>query len=223
MGRTYSIYGHPQRQEIETDLLKGESCVSIAKKYGLSSSAVDRYRRKVLSSQLKLADIKNIDDIMARLNNYLDLAEQGMESLQEMLDDPDRPGLLSFVPHVKDIEVIYLAEEDDKVVKKKTSLQELLDRVNERYTVQEMKYSGKDPRELLAKYMEIASKQLELLAKAKGDIVDTKVEVRAVTASASEIVDKIRVALKPYPGAIEAVSDILCPNVLPFDEEDMDD
>lgn len=220
MSRTYSIYGHPQRQEIEAAILSNESCVSIAKKYGLSSSSVDRYKRKVLSSQLKLADIKNIDDIMKRLNDYLDLAEQGMESLQEMLDDPERPGLLTLAPHAEDIDVIYLVEEDDKVVKKKANLQELLDRVNGRYAVQETKYIGKDPRELLVKYMEVASKQLELLAKAKGDIVDTKVEVRAVTGTAADIVEKIRTALKPWPGAIEAVADAICPNELLFEGGD---
>lgn len=223
MSRTFAIYGHPKRQEIETAVLAGESCVAIAKKYGLSSSSVDRYKRKILKSQLKLAEIKNIDEIMERLNDYLDLAEQGMESLQEMLEDPERPGLLTLAPHAGDIDVIFLAPEGEKMVKKKASLQKLLNMVNEHYPALETKYTGRDPRELLVKYMEVASKQLELLAKAKGDIVDTKVEVRAVTASASEIADKIRVALKPYPGAIEAVSDILCPKVLPFDEEDTDD
>ena len=222
MSRTYSIYGHPQRQEIEAAILSNESCVSIAKKYGLSSSSVDRYKRKVLSSQLKLADIKNIDDIMARLTDYLDLAEQGMESLQEMLGDPDREGLLTLAPHAGDIDIIYLVEEDDKVVKKKAKLQELLDRVNGRYVVQETKYIGKDPRELLVKYMEVASKQLELLAKAKGDIVETKVEVRAVTGTAADIVEKIKTALTPFPGALEAVSDVLTPYVL-FSEGESDE
>lgn len=222
MSRTFAIYGHPKRQEIETAILAGESCVAIAKKYGLSSSSVDRYKRKIFKSQLKLAEIKNIDEIMERLNDYLDLAEQGMESLQEMLEDPERPGLLTLAPHAGDIDVIFLAPEGKKMVKKKASLQELLNLVNEHYPAIETKYTGRDPRELLVKYMEVASKQLELLAKAKGDIVDTKVEVRAVTGTAADIVEKIKTALTPFPGALEAVSDVLTPYVL-FPEGESDE
>lgn len=225
MGRTYSIYGHPKQAEIETDILSGKSVNSIANNYGLSISSVRRYKEKVMPERMQKAEIKSVDDIIDRLNKYMSISAQMHSSLREMLEDPDDPYTLIASPMPEDIKVIYKSTSPDgKTVRKADTLKNLIDMIQEAgLNVVKIEMCGEDPRKLLLRTQEIIAKQLELFAKIKGQVVDTKVEVRAVTASASEIVDKIRVALKPYPGAIEAVSDILCPNVLPFDEEDMDD
>lgn len=219
MSRSFAIVNHPKRAEIEEAILQGQSCVSIAKNYGISSSAVDRYKKKALRKQLQVAAIKDVDSLIDRLNEYLDGVDQMYDSIYDWLSDPDDPARLTIEPRAKEVNVVYLVDVDGDKVKKRGKLQDLLDRLEGNGLVPlEVSVSMSDPRQLLLATVSTLNKTLEIIAKAKGDIVDTKVEVRSVTGNTAEIISKIRTALEPFPGAIEAVADALEPYVLPLEE-----
>ena len=223
MSRTYSIHGHPEQAEIEADILSGKSVNSIANNYGLSVSSVRRYKEKVMPERMQKAEIKSVDDIIDRLNKYMSISAQMHNSLREMLEDPDDPYTLIASPMPEDIKVVYkLTSPDGKTVRKVDTLKNLIDMIQEAgLNVVKIEMCGEDPRKLLLKTQEIIAKQLELFARIKGNVVDTKIEVRAVTGTAADIVEKIKTALAPFPGALDAVSDVLTPYVL-FPEGESD-
>ena len=221
MSRTFAIANHPQRQEIEADILQGGPCTDIAKKYGISSSAVDRYKKKALRQQLQIAAIKDVDSLIDRLNEYLDGVDQMYDSIYDWLSDPDDPARLTIEPRSREVSVITETETGDKTVRRKEKLSDILDEIRDSgRRVLEVAVSWTDPRQLLLSTVNTLQKTLEIIAKAKGDIVDTKVEVRAVTGNTADIISKITKALEPFPGAIEAVADALEPYVLPLEGED---
>ncbi len=221
MSRTYVIANHPKRQEIELDILAGKSCTDIAQNYGISSSAVDRYKKKVLRMKLRVASVNDVDDLIERLNEYLDGVDQMYDSIYDWLSDPDDPSRLTIEPRANEITVIYDEVLGDKVVRKKEKLRDIINEIrsHDKKPV-EVTYNLSDPRQLLLSTVSTLQKTLEIMAKVRGDIVETKVEVRTVTGNTSDIIAKLTKALEPFPGAIEAVADALEPYVLPLESED---
>lgn len=224
MPRSYAIANHPKRQEIELEILEGKSCTSIAEKYGISSSAVDRYKKKALRMRMQVASVQDVDDLISRLNEYLDGVDQMYDSVFDWLSDPDDPGRLTIEPRAREVTVITEADIDGKIVRKKEKLSDLLYliRGTDR-NVLEVNVSWTDPRQLLLSTVSTLQKTLEIIARIKGDITDTKVEVHAVTGTAADIVAKITDALKPWPGAVQAVADALIPKELDFEDEEEDE
>ena len=220
MPRSFAIVNHPQRKEIEEAILQGKSCTGIAKKYGISPSSVDRYKKKALRKQLQVAQIKDVDSLIERLNEYLDGIDQMYDSIYDWLSDPDDPAKLTMEPRANEVTVVYEEIVDDIVVRRKKKLKEILDDLrSEGLRPLEVTINMSDPRQLLLSTVNTLQKTLEIIAKARGDIVDTKIEARVVTGTAADIVEKIKTALVPFPGAVEAVSDALTPYVLFQDGE----
>lgn len=220
MSRSFVIANHPKRQEIELDIIAGKSCTDIAKKYGISSSAVDRYKKKVLRMKLRVASVNDIDDLIERLNEYLDGVDQMYDSIYDWLSDPDDPARLTIEPRANEITVIYEEMIDEKTVRKKEKLRDVINEIRSHGKKPvEVTYNMSDPRQLLLSTVSTLQKTLEIMAKVKGDIVETKVEVRAVTGNTADIISKITKALEPFPGAINAVADALEPYVLPLEED----
>lgn len=221
MSRTYVIANHPKRQEIELDILAGKSCTDIAQNYGISSSAVDRYKKKVLRMKLRVASVNDVDDLIERLNEYLDGVDQMYDSIYDWLSDPDDPSRLTIEPRANEITVIYDEVVGDKIVRKKEKLRDIINEIRSHdKKLVEVTYNLSDPRQLLLSTVSTLQKTLEIMAKVRGDIVETKVEVRTVTGNTSDIIAKLTKALEPFPGAIEAVADALEPYVLPLESED---
>lgn len=225
MANRYRVLDHPKRLEIEDAILRGESEGKIAEKYGVSSSAIGRYKQKFLREASQAVKIENMDDIVRRLTEYLNTVDEMHDSYVQWLSDPDDPVRISMFPRAKEMQVIYeYADEKGKTQRAKKTLQYLIDKVEGtlEYRVDEVIPQIKDPREMLLKTIETLNKSLELLAKAKGGLADAKIEVKTVTGNVDEIVGKIRDALKPWPEAITAVANALCPPELPFEEQDED-
>lgn len=61
---------HPQRDQILEDLLAGKSLASISRQYGISSSALCRYRSKVVAP--KLAEVSKLASVAKTLQSVAD-------------------------------------------------------------------------------------------------------------------------------------------------------
>lgn len=78
MPRACTICAHPDRQEIDSELLAGKSCRSIAGRYGLSKDAINRHLLNHVVGELEpvaapaslASQLQNLMDETNRLKNY---------------------------------------------------------------------------------------------------------------------------------------------------------
>ncbi len=85
MPRTCTICEHPQRQEIDNQLINGNSFRDIAGRFSLSRSSLSRHKKHLssgLTKAKKAAEISQADDLLAQVRdlqtralNILDAAE----------------------------------------------------------------------------------------------------------------------------------------------------
>lgn len=218
------ICQHPLKLKIDEDIISGMPASQVAKKYNLSSTTVQRYIKEKIPEQLSAASLSTAEGLVARINEYLSKVDKLFQDTTEWLNDPSDPGRFTIAPRANEINVIYtvmeLNSKGNPTYKKKTKqLDQLLADCGVSHMTEGVKYTGTDPRVLLLKTAEVLNKQLELLAKMQGNIVD-RVEVKTVTGDATDIIKLARQALKPWPGAADALADALTPATLPFDGED---
>lgn len=211
MANRYKIESHPQRMQIEGDILKGVPDTHIASNYvGISEKAVSRYRRDRMAEMLRHQDLETSEGIIRRINENLDAVEALYASIQDFLEDPDCPGKIIFNPHASEIDITWEEYTDGKVIRHKDTLQDLMSKVPG--YVSNVKINTQDPRVTMLRTAEVLNKQLELLCRTKGLIqekTDVNVNISASEGNVYDIVSIARKALEPWPDAMQAFIDAL--------------
>lgn len=139
MPQRSSIDSHPKRSEIRQALLDGQdSTRSIAAHFGVSATAVGRYRNGVLWPELvalqKRQLVRDERTVGERVNRIIARLEKIMNAADEQLQDPERPekyDLSAVDAHRVVVRYERPRESDDKVVRERDTLQNLLDIVRE--------------------------------------------------------------------------------------------
>lgn len=207
-GRRYSVEVHPQRTEIEKDIISGKPVDIIATTYPhLSCTSIKRYRDTRMPQILRHAQLETVEGLIGRINEYMDTVEDLKDSITSVLDDPERPGHICYYPRAEEIKVKYYDKESRgyKVDKLQNLLQGAREK-NDSITITGAHVEGSDPRLTLLKTADVLNRQLELLCKTKGYIVeDNSVTINAgASGTVGDIADIARIALAPYPEAMEA-------------------
>lgn len=212
MPRQSVIATHPKYEEIRKDIVSGTmTYVNIAKKYGVSYAAVRRF----ISSQLPSLAAESqkmrewdADRIVQELEQTIEYAQKLLDACDEWLTDPDAPDRYTLVPRAHEVEIVYYEQsgEEDRPVKKKASLQELLDELKEGgVSAFDARWKVADPRRLLLDAVGRLGAQIEVIAKTRGEIKDV-----TYTIAHSEVwlnfQTLILQELKDYPEAREQLA-----------------
>jgi hypothetical protein len=184
-GPKYSVDTHPKRSEIVKAIIKGqESTRGIAKRYGISATAIQRYLNdKLTGAAAKVSAAKDekegkalhdrVETIMVRMQKLYDACDA-------WLTDPTDPTKYNLDPKAWEIDIVYRTVEPDtdKMITRKESLQTLLDKLDERgYQPWEVRHKVADPRKLIIETANAMARQLELVAKIEGAITEQIVNV----------------------------------------------
>lgn len=209
MANRYKIDSHPQKMQIERDIINGVSDRDIATHYdSLTQSSVSRYRRDRMPEMMRRADLETTEGIIRRINEYLDDVDHLYKSVKEFLDDPNVPGKMDFTPHASEVYMTYETIDPDsgKRYRKKELIQDILDKLEP--TPLKLTLGIQDPRVTMLKTAEVLNRQLELMAKVKGLITENTVVVND-NSTVTEIIAIARNALRDYPEALEAFTEAL--------------
>ncbi len=184
MSRRAEIDLHPKKKKIIGALIKRVSYRDIAGQYSVTVSSLHRYVRDKLRPQVAKAQaaeqvrdgetaVNQINKVMARVNKMYDACD-------EYLQDPEDPDKYFLGPRGDEIDISILEyDEDDKPIRKKRSLQTLIDEINDSNgkTVTEWHYKHADPRRLLLETAKVLNTQLELLARISGELKNITVSI----------------------------------------------
>jgi hypothetical protein len=178
MSRTCTICTHPQREKIDHALLAEESFRSIAERFGVSATALLRHKEDHIPAHLaqskEAEEVARADNLTAELRRIMARVNLLFDACDRYLRDPENPEQYDIGPRAEDIKVTYLEPvDDDKVVRRKARLSELLPKVEQQglmVTLIEVKHA--DPRELILKTSQRLEGQLELLARLVGELQD---------------------------------------------------
>lgn len=212
MANRYSVEQHPRRRDIERSIVDGMPYGEIAKNFGgLTSSSVRRYAKDRMPEIMAVAKLEQVDGILERIEDCIVKIDHFFDSVTDWLSDPDDHGRPNFEPRASEMTVTaeILEEDKEKPSRKKMTMQELVDYVEGREEGRKVKVLNaslaiQDPRVTMLKTADVLTRQLELLAKVKGQIVENRTTVLNVTADVSEIADIARKALEPYPEALSS-------------------
>lgn len=212
MANRYSVEQHPRRRDIERCIVEGVPYNEIANNYEqLSVSSVRRYAKERMPEIMSVAKLEQVDGILERIEDCIVKINHFFDSVADWLSDPDDHGRPNFEPRASEVAVTAEILEDgkEKPSRRRMTMQELVDYVEDRSEDRKVKVlnaslSIQDPRVTMLKTAEVLTKQLELLAKVKGQIVENRTTVLNVTADVSEIADIARKALEQYPEALSA-------------------
>ncbi len=205
----YTLEYHPQRAQIQRDILAGVPNTRIAKKYStstvkISTDAVRRYKQTKLPMMLRHAELEEVDGIVNRINEYLDTVEQFYNSIRKVLDNPESPGEVCYYPTAEEVKIKFFNDATNKW--EVDTLQHLLSSIEKKAPIIKGVYvNGKDPREYLLRTAETLNKQLETISRVKGYIAecgDTTVNI--ASGNVEDIANIAREALAPYPEALDA-------------------
>ena len=209
MANRYKIDYHPQKMQIERDIINGVPDDTIADNYGgISQQAVRRYRKDRMPEIMRHADLETTEGIIRRINEYLDDVEHLYKSVKEFLEDPDVPGKMDFTPHASEVYMTYESIDPDSGIRyrKKELIQDILDKLEP--TPLKLTLGIQDPRVTMLKTAEVLNRQLELMAKVKGLITENTVVVND-NSTVTEIIAIARNSLREYPEALEAFTQAL--------------
>lgn len=212
MANRYSVEQHPRRRQIERDIIDGVSCEKIASDYGgLSANAVRRYAKDRMPEIMAVAKLEQVDGILERIEDCIVKISHFFDSVTDWLSDPKDSGRPNFEPRASEMNVTVeiIDKDESKAVRRRMTMQELVEYVEDREEGRKVKVLNatlaiQDPRVTMLKTADVLTRQLELLAKVKGQIVENRTTVLNVTADVSEIADIARKALEPYPEALSS-------------------
>lgn len=212
MANRYSVEQHPRRRQIERDIIDGVSCEKIASDYGgLSANAVRRYAKNRMPEIMAVAKLEQVDGILERIEDCIVKIDHFFDSVTDWLSDPEDSGRPNFEPRASEMNVTVeiMDKDESKAVRRRMTMQELVEYVEDREEGRKAKVLNatlaiQDPRVTMLKTADVLTRQLELLAKVKGQIVENRTTVLNVTADVSEIADIARKALEPYPEALSS-------------------
>lgn len=212
MANRYSVEQHPRRRDIERCIVEGVPYNEIANNYEqLSVSSVRRYAKERMPEIMAVAKLEQVDGILERIEDCIVKIDHFFDSVTDWLSDPDDHGRPNFEPRASEMTVTAEILEDgmEKPSRKRMTMQELVGYVEDRSEDRKVKVLNaslaiQDPRVTMLKTADVLTRQLELLAKVKGQIVENRTTVLNVTADVSEIADIARRALGQYPEALSA-------------------
>lgn len=211
--RKMKIETHPQRANIERDIIKGLSLRQIASKYGgITHATVKNYRDANMALLLRHAQIESADGIIARINEYMDNIEALRDSIIDILRDPEDPTKICYYPLAREVKIKY----KDKGHWRVDKLQDLLELAQEKHPQANIKgtyVEVADPRVMLVKVADTLNRNLELLCKVNGTITtNAKLNVAiSQERDVSEIVEIAKRTLSPWPEALDAfIKALIC-------------
>ena len=158
MPRKCTICTHPQREAIDTALVKGDSIRDIAGRFEISRSALSRHKDAhlpVALVQAQRADDENqAVNVLGELQACLERARRLADACDRWLDDPDVPGQYDIGPRAGDVSVIFTEPGPmGKRIRRKARLSSLIEQVEKKGDRQVVLLETKhaDPRELILK------------------------------------------------------------------------
>ncbi len=186
LANVYRVDQHPKKKAIVRALINQESYTKIATDYELTESAVKRYAYGRLRNDAAKALAKgqyNGEALLARIEDTIVYVHKMYEACNDWLEDPDDKSRYNLDPRAYEHQVIYnkIVPGDDKDIRirKKDSLQELLDRaIKDDEEVIKVETRISDPRKLILDTAQTLNKQLDSLAKIVGVVQEvTNVDV----------------------------------------------
>lgn len=171
MKEKYNVEKHPDRIEIEREIVAGKSSREIATahstdNYPLSKGSIQRYKENRLPVLIQKSEMETVAGLISRLQeNVVDMLNF-YNSIKETLRDPDT-GEICYSPRASEIKAIFTRDGE----KRKATLQQIIDNeIPEGFTIKGISLSNVDPRVMFVKATETLNKTLELLLKASGGI-----------------------------------------------------
>ena len=186
MATVYRVDTHPKKNAIIRDLINQVPYQTIVDNYGLSYGSVQRYASKQLRMHAAKALAKNQYDgvaLLSRIEDTIVYVQKMYDACNDWLEDPDDHSKYNLDPRAYEHQVIYnkIIPGDDKDIRirKKDSLQELLDRaIKDDEEVIKVESKVADPRNIVLQTATTLNKQLETLAKIVGVVQEvTNVDV----------------------------------------------
>ncbi len=160
----------PRKIAITEDILSGMSIRDVAAKHKTQANSIVRFINKQLSlvihdSELR-ARLESAEGIRGRLVAHLERIDKLFDACDEFLQDPDNPEKYYLGPRAQEVRVVYYIKDDNgKRVKESAMLDELLARAGERIEVDQTAFEVTDPRKVILATAQVATKQLEVLAR----------------------------------------------------------
>jgi hypothetical protein len=180
MPRVCKVCAHPRRAEIVNQLLARAttgtpSLRALAREYAVGKDSIERHASvcvpATLAAAARMGAIEQGIETAALLERYVMEAERIRLALHEQLRDPDDPDCFTLERRVSEIRVIYWQPTaNGRWVRKKASLQELLDQVQRQLGIEivERALPGPDPRMMFLDLLKAVPKLLALRAKLLG-------------------------------------------------------
>jgi len=205
--RQTAVDAHPQKDEIEQRLAKGDSITSLSNTYGISRHAITNHKKTRLPNKLikgvRDRDITSADELFQIILGTVRKMEKVSESCDNYLQDPNNPDLYYMGPRAHEVDVMWEEEIDighgNTIFKKhKDTLQELIDKHLKGCDIVKMKSTHADPRVLLIKSAETLTKQMDMLVQAWRS-VDQGSSAFIGTPAFQNVVKTILDATKEYP------------------------
>lgn len=204
MANAYSVDKHPKKNAIIRDLVNQVPYTQIAGNYGMTVNAVQRYATQKLRMNAAKALAKGQYDgaaLLARIEDTIVYVQKMYEACNDWLQDPEDHSRYNLDPRAYEHEVIYNwvltnQDGDERRIRKKANLQELLERaMREDEEIIKVESKIADPRKLILDTAQTLNKQLETLAKIAGvvqEVTNVDVNVSVNTVLASTIVQVIQ-------------------------------
>jgi hypothetical protein len=204
MANAYSVDKHPKKNAIIRDLVNQVPYTQIAGNYGMTVNAVQRYATQKLRMSAAKALAKGQYDgaqLLSRIEETIVYVQKMYDACNDWLQDPEDHSRYNLDPRAYEHEVIYNwvltnQDGDERRIRKKANLQELLERaMREDEEIIKVESKTADPRKLILDTAQTLNKQLETLAKIAGvvqEVTNVDVNVSVNTVLASTIVQVIQ-------------------------------
>lgn len=206
MPRQCSICTHPNRQEIDREIVAGTAIRGIAQRFAVSSDSLQRHKMThltdLLASAVEAERERGVElvtrqreqdaereavalDVMTELRWIFDHAKKMLAACDDWLTDPGdltrydlRPRAGEIMVHYEDLDVT--PNGDTVVRRRKGKLSDLLETVRERGTDRTftlVETKSADPRRLILQTVAELRPMIELLAKLVGELDERPVNV----------------------------------------------
>lgn len=160
--------------EIVRDLSSGMKKSAVARKYALPPSAVYSFARRDLASTAYQLKLQNEDGARNAIIEAMASMKKMVDAQVEWMSDPSDPSRFSTEPRADELSVIYEETgEDGSTVRRKASLQELLDRTAGRENTLKVKFTGSDSRLVFLKAMDTYRAMIDTMARTAGVTSDS--------------------------------------------------
>lgn len=175
MPRRTVVDKHPKKKEIERKLASGEKVSVLSKQYGIHREALRRYKQNYLPervvSAVKKRDITSAEELFQIILKAVRYMEKLADSCDEYLKDPDNPDLYAMGPRAHEIDVVWeepVPQGDGgwRYVKRRNTLQEIIDNYITKGDIVSLKSTFADPRVLIIKASEGLTNQMDSLIQA---------------------------------------------------------